>query len=251
MKMSFLMGSALALGLAFAMPHALQAEGGHGGWSYEGSTGPDHWGALDPAYELCASGKNQTPVDMTGFVEADLSPIDFKYGTPATDIVNNGHTVQINMTPGSAITIAGRTFNLIQMHFHTPSENHINGKSFAMEGHMVHADADGNLAVIAILYEEGDANARLAPFWADLPPKAGDTRPAPSGVPASSLLGDNPDYYRFNGSLTTPPCSEGVWWLVLKEPQSVSAGQVAAFMATQPGPNNRTIQNVFARPILR
>lgn len=228
---------------------AAYAEGPH--WTYSGHEGPEHWGELDPTYELCGKGKNQTPIDLTGFIEAKLPPIAFDYKGAATEILNNGHTVQANFAVGDTITVSGHTFTLKQVHFHTPSENLIEGQSFPLEGHLVHADADGNLAVVAVMYKEGAPNPALAKLWSQMPEQAGEHKPLEVQVVASELLPAKHDYFRFNGSLTTPPCSEGVWWLVMKKPATISKEQVEQFAHVMHHPNNRPVQNVNARPVLR
>ena len=227
---------------------AFAGEGVH--WGYEGEAGPEAWARLDPAFAAC-SGKNQSPIDLTGMIEADLDPIEFAYEAGGGEILNNGHTVQVNYAPGSTIQVDGRTFELKQFHFHAPSENHVDGKSFPMEAHFVHADKDGNLAVVALLFTEGAANTALPAAWAKMPKAAGEKNALPEPFAAESLLPSRRDYFRFSGSLTTPPCTEGVRWLVLKKPASVSRAQVAAFAAALPHPNNRPVQPVNARPVLK
>ncbi len=237
----------LIAGLALAWGSAYAATGAH--WEYSGAEGPESWARLSPDYSAC-SGKNQSPIDLTGFVEADLEPIEVEYQAGATEIVNNGHTVQVNFRPGSRIKVDGHTFELKQFHFHAPSENHINGRSYPMEAHLVHADDDGNLAVVAVMLEPGAANPALQSAWSLMPEKAGDEATLREAISAEDILPANRDYYRFNGSLTTPPCSEGVRWLVMKEPVSVSPEQIERFTSTLHHPNNRPIQPVNARPVL-
>ena len=220
-------------------------------WSYGGADGPDHWGELDPAYAICSSGRNQSPIDLAGFVEAQLPAIEFGYGVNATEILNNGHTVQANFPSGNSISVDGHAFDLKQVHFHTPSENTIGGRSFAMEAHFVHADRASNLAVISVMLDLGDSNEALAVLWRQMPNEAGDTHALTSEFNALSLFPGEKSYYRFNGSLTTPPCSEGVWWQVMKSPVSVSQEQVDTFLHAVHHPNNRPIQPLNARHILR
>ena len=226
--------------------------GGHAHWGYTGDTGPSHWGDLDPAFKMCKEGKNQSPIDLKGFIEADLKPISVSYATHPVEIVNNGHSIQVNVAPGGTLTIDGHTFELKQFHFHSPSENLIEGKSFPMEAHFVHADKDGNLAVIAVMIEEGKKNDLMEALWKYMPEKAGE-KVALSGstMNPEDLLPSDRDYYRFNGSLTTPPCSEGVWWIVLKKPVTVSKEQVEKFQHVMHHPNNRPVQPVNARPVLK
>lgn len=235
-------GAMASLGIAYSA--------GQLHWSYSGDTGPEHWAELSPQYGAC-SGKNQAPINLTEFVEADLEPIDFAYRAGGGEISNNGHTVQVSYEAGSTIGVDGQTFHLVQFHFHAPSENHIDGESFPMEAHLVHADKDGNLAVVAVMFTQGEANEALAEAWANLPQRAGDKYTLPSPIDASDLLPANRDHYRFNGSLTTPPCTEGVRWLVMKHPVSASKEQLETFARAIPHPNNRPIQATNARVVLQ
>ena len=240
--MTFAAGALVLFGLARAgdQPH----------WGYSGAGGPQHWAALAPQYAAC-SGKNQAPIDLSGFIEADLEPIAFSYRTGGDEILNNGHTVQVPYAAGSSIAVDGRAFQLKQFHFHAPSENRVNGESFPMEAHLVHADDDGNLAVVAILFRRGAANAALAEAWAHMPRHNGDRHAFPARINAAGLLPADRAYYRFNGSLTTPPCTEGVLWLVMKHPVSASQEQIEKFADAMGHPNNRPIQPRNARAVLR
>lgn len=237
--------------IAFALVISLSAataQAQH--WGYSGEAGPANWGKIDAKNVLCAIGRNQSPIDLKDFVEADLQPLRQDYKAAAAEVVNNGHTIQVNYAPGSTLTVAGRTFELKQFHFHAPSENRINGRQFPMEGHLVHADKDGNLAVVAVMYEEGAANQLLTAVWSAMPAKEGKAA-LPGGLSAAGLLPASTDYYRFNGSLTTPPCSEGVMWLVVKRPATVSKAQIDQFSRTLGFANNRPVQPVNARPVLQ
>jgi carbonic anhydrase len=220
-------------------------------WGYSGDENPKHWGDLHKNYGLCSSGKNQSPIDLKNFIKSDLAAIEFNYGTLVSNIINDGHTVQANYAAGSSLTLNGHSFDLKQFHFHTPSENHINGKSFPMEAHLVHADKAGNLAVVAVMFEQGDANSAMADLWKQIPKKTGDKHSLSSKVNVSSLLPENKDYYRFNGSLTTPPCTEGVVWLVMKNSVSVSKQQIEIFSNVMSHANNRPVQAINARPVLQ
>ena len=220
-------------------------------WGYSGSEGPAYWGELDPKYAACKDGKNQSPLDLTGMVASDLSPLTIDYRAGGYEILNNGHAIQVNYEAGSSLTVEGHQFELKQFHFHHPSENWIDGQSFPMEAHFVHADADGNLAVIALMFTAGENNPELEKAWARMPGDSGQKAGLTQRMDAKRLLPSNPDYYRFNGSLTTPPCSEGVWWLVMKAYNSASKAQIEKFADTLHHPNNRPIQPVNARPILK
>ena len=239
-NISFLFAALLTSSAAYA--------GGH--WEYSGEAGPESWGKLAPEFSVCAMGKNQSPVDLKGAIKGQLTPIKFDYKTNASEIINNGHTIQANYTPGSSITVDGVQFELKQFHFHAPSENLINGKSYPMEMHLVHADKDGNLAVVGVMFEEGAANAALTDLWKQMPEKADGKNVLAAQVNALKLLPQKQAYFRFNGSLTTPPCSEGVRWMVMKTSITASKEQLHAFEHTMHHANNRPVQAVNARPII-
>lgn len=224
------------------------ASSGH--WGYSGDSGPDHWGDLKPEYSACKNGRNQSPINLSSLVEADLPQLKLQYSPETAEILNNGHTVQVNFKSGNILSIDGLQFELKQIHFHTPSENHIDGKPFPMEAHLVHADKDGNLAVIAVMYVEDGENPFLAAAWKKMPMEAGDKTPIAEKV-TSGLLPEALDYFRFNGSLTTPPCSEGVRWIVLSNYAEASAAQIKVFRDVMKTPNNRPIQALNARLIMK
>jgi len=245
-RASIVFGSAcLSAGIAFA-------GGGNAHWGYSGAEGPENWGHLSPDFEMCAKGKNQSPINITATIESELSPISFSYSSSPLDVINNGHTIKASMTPGSSITVDGHIYELKQIHWHTPSENHIDGRSFPMEAHFVHADTEGNLAVIGIMYIKGREDASIANIWNRMPVKTdGVSKDADVTVNPMDMLPANRDYYRFNGSLTTPPCSEGVRWMVMKDPVEASAEQMEKFHSSFHGDTNRPVQPVNARPILQ
>ncbi|WP_198266599.1 carbonic anhydrase [sulfur-oxidizing endosymbiont of Gigantopelta aegis] len=241
----------LALSLlttTLSVSSALASSGSH--WGYEGKMGPANWAQLTPENGACA-GKNQSPINLTGFIESDLKAIDFSYRAGGNEILNNGHTVQVNYAKGSSMKIDNIQFNLLQFHFHAPSENHIMGKSYPLEAHFVHADKEGNLAVVALMFEEGKENSALAGAWSQMPAHAGDKSVMKTTADANKILPASKDYYRFNGSLTTPPCSEGVRWFVMKEAVSASKEQIHAFEKVMHHGNNRPIQATNARPLLK
>lgn len=220
-------------------------------WGYMGEGDPQHWGALSPDYVMCDMGKNQSPINITHSVEAGLPSIKFNYTSSPVGMINNGHTVQINIGSGSTITVDGIDYELKQYHFHTPSENQIHGKSFPLEAHFVHADAKGNLAVVAVMFEVGEENKQLQELWRHMPlkPKTmlgleGDAKDI------NKLIPEDPHYYRFSGSLTTPPCTEGVKWFVMKQPLTISKEQVGQFSHCVHGHNNRPIQPYNAREVI-
>jgi carbonic anhydrase len=232
--------------LAFTTIHAAEK----GQWGYSGATGPEHWAKLNPKFADCA-GRNQSPIDLKEFVEAELPPLKINYQT-GQEVINNGHTIKVSYAGGGGnIEVDGETFHLLQFHFHAPSENHIMGKSFPMEAHFVHANNKGELAVIALMFDKGKENAELEKVWRVMPKKAGHSKTLPKGVRAYTLLPGDRDYYRFSGSLTTPPCTEGVRWLVIKKPATASAKQIKDFEHVMHHPNNRPIQPTNARTVLK
>jgi carbonic anhydrase len=204
-------------------------------WSYGGDEGPAHWGDLEPEYADCKLGQHQSPIDIRGAKSERLPTIQVDYKPSPLKIINNGHTIQINYEPGSFITVSGARYQLRQFHFHHPSEEKINGKQYDMVIHFVHADDKGRLAVIAVLVNQGTANPAIQKLWENMPKTDGKEK-AVAGVEinAASLLPESRGYYTFDGSLTTPPCSEGVTWFVLKTPFEISADQVESFARLYP-----------------
>lgn len=231
--------------------YALAADDGPVSWSYAGDTAPEHWGSLSAEFATC-KGYNQTPINITNTIKAKLPSLNIRYTQPAQTLLNNGHTIEVGFPSGNDITVDNETFTLKQMHFHTPSENHIEGQSFPMELHLVHANADGALAVIAVMFTQGEQNPALAKLWKHLPNehKTIITLPQNTTVSAATFIPENQDYYRFSGSLTTPPCTEGVRWLVMKQPTQASKAQIDAFDALMGTHTNRPLQPLNGRIIL-
>lgn len=249
-------GKILVSGIAaILLSSALLASGQGTHWGYTGHEGPVNWGDLSADYSLCKSGKSQSPININSSVMVQsegLEKIGFDYNTGISSVINNGHTIQVNFDEGSTITVDGIKFPLIQLHFHTPSENQIDGKEFPLEGHFVHAAKDGSLAVIGLMFEDGAKNAFLAKVWAKMPHKGGEKESLI--IPAAevnALLPKDKDYYRFNGSLTTPPCSEGVRWLVLKNYSTISKEQTKEFLDIFHHENNRPVQPINARKVIK
>lgn len=227
-------------------------EGGHPRhWGYAGEVGPEHWAELESDFGECNSGRNQSPIDLNHFIEAELPKIAFSYQPGGHQVTNNGHAIQVDYSPGSKITVDGMDFALKQFHFHSPSENTVKTKSFPMEAHFVHADAKGNLAVVALMFEQGASNKLLEQVWPQVPKSENGKAALATPVSAADLLHANRDYYRYEGSLTTPPCSEGVRWFVLKRPAKASAEQLALVQLVLGHPNNRPVQPVGARVVLQ
>ena len=206
-------------------------------WGYSGDEGPANWGALSPDYALCADGSAQSPIDIRGASEVGLVDIDFQYGESANNIFNNGHTIQVNIDAGSHIIYNGIRYELLQFHFHAPSEHTIAGEAAPMEIHFVHQDPrSGNLAVVGVLLVEGeDENSAYASVIDNLPADAGEPNAAGEPLALAKLLPEQRGYYTYQGSLTTPPCSEIVRWLLLDAPVALSAEQIAAYTAIYAG----------------
>jgi carbonic anhydrase len=232
-----------------AHPAKAAAHGSH--WTYVGTTGPGHWSEMDEKFHTCKLGQTQSPIDIRDpdVQKATLPPIEFDYKPSPLKIVDNGHTIQVNLAPGSAIAVGGKRYELLQFHFHKPSEERVNGKAYAMVAHLVHKGPDGALAVVGVLIERGARLPVTQAVFDNLPAKAGEEVTVPGvSIDPSALLPASKAYYTFAGSLTTPPCSEGVTWFVLKQPAQLSATQIAQFGRRYPM-NARPVQPRNGRPI--
>jgi len=240
-----IMALTLLLGMLLCRPTA--SYGQH--WSYSGAEGPAHWGDLDPENSACKLGHEQSPIDIESAAKGSSEPIDFKYGPSPLKIVNNGHSIQVNYAPGSTISVGGKDYQVIQFHFHHPSEEAIRGTHYDMVMHIVHKDRQGHAAVVAVLLKVGKENAALQNVWAHLPATPGNEQ-AVGGVTIdlAELLPATKSYYTFAGSLTTPPCSEGVRWFVLESPVEISPAQLEVFARLYPN-NARPIQATNGRKI--
>jgi len=219
-------------------------------WTYEGKAGPDNWGKLSPEFSTCGIGRNQSPINIENTMHASLKPLRGIQKFPAKDIFNNGHTVQVNFKEGNMLVLDSAAYQMKQVHFHAPSENTINGKSYPLEAHFVHADSKGNLTVIGVMFKEGKANLGLGKLWSQLPDKEGEPVMVKNRVTPSELIPENRSYYRFSGSLTTPPCSEGVRWILMKTPMTASKEQIEAFEHVMKHHNNRPTQALNGRVIV-
>lgn len=215
---------ALSIGVAYAQEHA-----GPPHWSYQGKADPAHWAELDAANSACKLSKEQSPINIEErhAKKAPLAPLAFIYAAGAAELINNGHTVQVNLPLGNVLEAGDETANLLQFHFHTPSEEKINGVNYPMVAHFVHKSADGKLSVVAVLFKEGRENKTLAPVF-DALPAEGKPNQLVSFNPADVLPVERA-YFKFTGSLTTPPCSDGVRWQVLRQPVELSKKQLAEF----------------------
>tara|TARA_R110000772_G_scaffold12836_4_gene38519 strand:+ start:1591 stop:2343 length:753 start_codon:yes stop_codon:yes gene_type:complete len=227
MKNRYALASIAVAALASVPAHAA---GGKTAYDYGAKNGPEHWGQLHSDYAICESGNMQSPVDLAGANATGNVAIAVDYKSGPLAVSNKGLTVQADFAPGSSMTSGGMTFNLIQIHFHTPSEHAISGKRFPLVGHFVHATADGKLGVLGVMFEEGAANSELAKILDAVPATKSDVKGGTGNmINPAAMLPEDLAVYRYMGSLTTPPCSEGVNWHVLSDTVSASAEQIAAF----------------------
>jgi len=243
-----LKGKLLFIALAAFSVSAAATDAPH--WSYDGDAAPQNWSKLSPDFHLCEQGKAQSPIDIKEALQVHPRPLKLSYQLPPVSVINNGHSVQVNVQQGDFATLDGDKFVLQQFHFHSPSENTLNGKSFPMEAHFVHMDAEGEVAVIAVMFETGKANPELEKIWQQMPEKAGESVMLKEKVSLDGLLPKDLTHYRFSGSLTTPPCTEGVRWLVVKQPQTLSEAQLEKFQHVMHHANNRPVQGLHGRVVV-
>jgi len=219
-------------------------------WGYDGEVGPEYWGSLSPEYAACSEGKEQSPVDIPATAPVNPPGLAFNYQPSALNIVNNGHSIQVNYDSGSTLEIGGATYPLVQFHLHSLSEHTLSGAHTAMEMHLVHKDAAGRTAVVGVMIAEGAHNPAYEAILAHMPAEEGESETI-SGVTvnAADLLPAEQSYYRYNGSLTTPPCTEGVTWFVMATPVELSADQISAFQSLYDH-NYRPVQPLNERTFL-
>lgn len=201
-------------------------------WGYDGENGPENWAELSPSFAACGEGSSQSPIDIADATGTSLIPIEFAYEEVPMAIFNNGHTIEVEYEEGSSIVYNEKEYDVLQFHFHQPSEHTIDGQSFPMELHIVHANEAGNLAVVGVMLAEGEAeNVAYSTMFNNLPVEEGEPdEETDIMINVMDLLPENTDtYFTYEGSLTTPPCTEIVRWLVLAEPVTLSAEQIAAF----------------------
>ena len=227
--------------------------GGKGGspntspsWGYEPHNGPALWGTLDPTFSACALGEEQSPIDLTAGRRPDPISIEFDYRRTRIVVGNTGKTIQVNPDPGSATVLNSVRFDLQQFHFHHASEHPVDGTQLPLEMHLVHRSDGGSLAMVGVLFEEGKPNCALRPVWAHLPREPGASHVVPGELDLASLLPATRTTWRYRGSLTTPPCTEGVDWVILTDPLTMSAEQIATFGAIYPN-NFRPVQPLGER----
>ncbi len=240
---------ALATGLAIVLAGSGVAAVGAADWSYSGPHGPDRWAMLDPSFDACGSGQQQSPIDLAGATERGLMPLQFGYLPSAARIVDDGHTVQVDLDPGGSLTLDGVAYQLVQLHFHSPSEHTVDGSSFPVEVHLVHRAESGALAVVGLLVTGGALNPALAPLVSAIPGKVGRQVRLQAPFDASELLPTDRRSYRYTGSLTSPPCTEGVSWVVMAAPIPASGQQIAALARVLQG-NSRPPQPRHDRELL-
>ena len=217
-------------------------------WDYGGAGAPERWSSLNPDFATCASGSRQSPIDIRDGIPVELDAVKFDYQPSGFRVLDNGHTIQVNVAPGNSIEVLGRRYDLVQFHFHRPSEERINGRGFDMVAHLVHKDVEGRLAVVAVLLTKGTAQPVVQAVWNNLPLERSEELTAAVALDPIKLLPEDRRYYTYMGSLTTPPCSEGVLWMVMKSPVQVSAQQIAIFSRLYPM-NARPIQALNNRLI--
>ena len=243
--------------IAYALPFLMMVCGCGGGaeakdkphWGYQGEHGPEHWAEMDPKFSACASGSAQSPINIvtSDAIAEDLPELVCAYGTAPLAIVHNGHAIQVNLPAGNLLQVGPDEYALKQFHFHGPSEHVLDGVHSPMEMHLVHAAADGSLAVVGVMIREGAENAARKAAWENLPRERGDVlEPAGVEVDVAALLPNDLGYYHYIGSLTTPPCSEGVTWFVLRTPIELSKGQIDSFRAIIQS-NNRPVEPLNGR----
>lgn len=209
-------------------------------WSYGGENNPTQWGQLSEEFAVCEIGRDQSPIDVDEATVGTPSDIAFNYASVPLAVVNDGHTVQVNYPEGSTVSIDGEEYELLQFHFHTPSEHTVEGRAAAMELHLVHSNEAGELAVVGVMLEAGESNPAVDIIWAHIPKEEGTKQVENTMINAADLLPDSTAYFGYTGSLTTPPCSEGVRWNILQEPIQVSEEQIDVFEA---------LYQVDARPV--
>lgn len=220
-------------------------------WDYTGKEGPEHWGELADRFEMCVKGKNQSPIDLLADVPADLPELVFEYNNLGNLIeVNTGHSIQETVQAGNFLVIMGVKYELKQFHFHSPSEHTFNGKTFPMEIHLVHQSDAGEYVVAGLVFETGKRNKIIDELPSFRKSRGEDPLSDHDPIDINDLIIDPTDYFFYNGSLTTPPCTEGVYWIVFKQPIIASAEQIQHYHDLVGFDNNRPIQPHNSRIIL-
>ena len=219
-------------------------------WGYEGKVGPDYWAKLSPDYIACGTGRNQSPINIQVAIHAPMLPLKMSQHFPAKDILVGVNNISVNFTKGNMMVLDGVPFQLKQMLIHTPSENQINGKSFPLEVHFVHADSKENLTILAVMFKEGDVSPALDKLLTEAKQEGNKLTPLKTRVTPDDFIPKLPQFYRFSGSLTTPPCTEGVNWIVMKSPMAASKVQIDTLKKILLQHNNRPIQALNGRMVI-
>ncbi|MFQ5507857.1 MAG: carbonic anhydrase [Leptospirillia bacterium] len=240
----------IAVAAYFALAATAWAgSGGHGShWGYTGEAGPSHWGDLNDDYHVCKEGMKQSPINIDSATHRDKVSLAMNYKATAVSVLNNGHTIQVNYEPGSSMTVDGKTYNLLQFHFHSPSEHTYKGNPYPLEAHLVHKADDGSLAVVGVFFKEGAENPLLSKVWSAMPKKAGETMKGMGAVNIADVLPNPKAYWNYSGSLTTPPCSEGVNWFVMDKSIQASKAQIEQFLGVI-HENARPVQPYHGRSV--
>jgi carbonic anhydrase len=249
--MRFTAFAALALGVATVAAAQTAEEGAAANWSYQGRTGSLVWGKLSPDYQACSKGHEQSPIDIHGArLNTALAPIEFHYIAGPVTLVNDGHTIVARVDPGSFIVAGGVRYELVEFHFHHPGEQTVKGKLSDMDVQLLHRSADGKLAVLEVrlMEDAGNPNAVLSALWPRLPRSGGASERVTEMVSPGGLLPADRGYWTYTGSLTAPPCTEGVRWYVFEQELSLSRDQLRAFAALFPM-NTRGVQEAHGRRI--
>lgn len=243
------LGCLTFVGCASKTDHEPAADSGAHSWTYEGETGSTHWGDLNTEWAACSAGRAQSPINLKSATLSDLEDPVFTYQSSPLSQTNNGHTAQASYAAGSSLQVDGKIYQLLQFHFHSASEHTIDGAQTPLEVHLVHQAADGSLAVVGLLVEEGASHPAFDAVLSAIPVEEGATV-TPEGVTINAIdfLPSQRTTYRYNGSLTTPPCSEGVTWLVMTQKIQLSAEQIGRYVALFPG-SNRPVQPLNERTL--
>ena len=234
------------IAVSLVIPSMSVAEKKEVEWEYGGAANPTRWGELSSEFESCEIGRNQSPINVNFESEDKEGQIEFDYQSSAAEVIDNGHTIEVGFEPGNSVNINGKTYELLQFHFHTPSEHQLEDESSAMELHLVHQDEAGKLAVVGVMMDAGDENSVIASLWDAIPTGNKAEQANQITLNPTELLPDNKTFVNYSGSLTTPPCSEQVSWNLLLEPIELSAEQVKTFGSIY-SYNARPIQDTNGR----
>lgn len=239
---------AAALAAAVRAGQMPTADASEPAWAYSGPQGPEQWGKIKPEYSVCGSGKRQSPIDIREGIKVTLDPIQFDYHPTAFRVLDTGRTVQVNVGAGNSITVNGRRYDLQRIEFRRPSEERVNGRQFEMSAHLVHKDMEGRLAVIAVLMDQGADHPMVQLVWNSLPLEKHTDQASSAMIDMAQMLPEQKQYQTYMGSLTAPPCTEGVLWMVMKQPATLSREQIGVFSRLYPM-NARPIQPTSGRLI--